>query len=364
MGKQIKKIVVTGGPCAGKTTGICKIPGVVETLGWRTVLIPEAATETILAGVTPVDMKSSFFQAGILMNQMAKEKIFNYYAEQFEAEKVLLICDRGMMDNMAYCSESEFDFAMRKAKINKITARDSYDAVFHLVTAADGAEEFYTLSNNAARKETAEEARMLDMKTRNCWLGHPHLRVIDNSRDTFDDKIKWLIEEICSFLGESIPQEIERSFLIKKPSEEVLKELNAVPVSIYQTYLKSDNGVERRVRQRGENGKFLYFYTEKTGSSKLERIEKERRISEKEYLNLLTQADTSLKSIYKTRYCFVWNSAYYECDIYPQLNDKAILEIELTTKEQTVELPPCFDVIEEVTDNEKYRNYSIAKGLI
>lgn len=28
-----------------------------------------------------------------------------------------------------------------------------YDAVFHLVTAADGAEEFYSLTNNKARSE-------------------------------------------------------------------------------------------------------------------------------------------------------------------------------------------------------------------
>lgn len=152
-------------------------------------------------------------------------------------------------------------------------------------------------------------------------------------------------------------------FVIKKPNEEVLKELNAVPVLNYQTYLKNDNGVERRVRKRVEKGKFDYFYTEKTDTSNFERIEKERRISEREYLNLLAQTDTFIKPSYKTRYCFVWNSAYYECDIYPQLNDKAIVEIELTTKEQTVKLPPCFDVIKEITRNKKYRNYSIDKGL-
>jgi len=34
-----------------------------------------------------------------------------------------------------------------------------YDAVLHLTTAAKGAESFYTKSNNAARRETIEEAR-------------------------------------------------------------------------------------------------------------------------------------------------------------------------------------------------------------
>ena len=46
---------------------------------------------------------------------------------------------------------------------NEKDLRDNYDAVFHLVTAAKGAEEFYTLSNNTARTETVEEAMNLEV---------------------------------------------------------------------------------------------------------------------------------------------------------------------------------------------------------
>ena len=48
------------------------------------------------------------------------------------------------------------EYGLTKSKI-----MDRYDAVFHLVTAAKGAEEFYTLSNNQARTETIEQARIL-----------------------------------------------------------------------------------------------------------------------------------------------------------------------------------------------------------
>jgi hypothetical protein len=51
--------------------------------------------------------------------------------------------------------------------------RDS-DMVIHLVTAADGAEEFYTLENNAARTETPQVAKMLDKMTQGVWNGHPN----------------------------------------------------------------------------------------------------------------------------------------------------------------------------------------------
>jgi len=46
--------------------------------------------------------------------------------------------------------------------------------VLHLVTAADGAEKFYTLENNQARSETPEVARIVDRKTQMVWNGHPY----------------------------------------------------------------------------------------------------------------------------------------------------------------------------------------------
>jgi hypothetical protein len=46
-----------------------------------------------------------------------------------------------------------------------------YNAVFHLVTAADGAASHYTLENNDARHETAEEAVLADRNTQAAWHG-------------------------------------------------------------------------------------------------------------------------------------------------------------------------------------------------
>jgi hypothetical protein len=46
-----------------------------------------------------------------------------------------------------------------------------------LVTAADGAEKFYTLENNGIRIESVEEAREVDARTCRAWIGHPKLFV-------------------------------------------------------------------------------------------------------------------------------------------------------------------------------------------
>ncbi|MBR3349506.1 MAG: AAA family ATPase, partial [Solobacterium sp.] len=84
---------------------------------------------------------------------------------------------------------------------NVVDLRDNYDAVFHLVTAAKGAEEFYTLENNAARYETIEEAVALDDRLIAAWTGHPHFRIIDNSMN-FDKKLQNLLNEMLAVVGE------------------------------------------------------------------------------------------------------------------------------------------------------------------
>src|SRR5699024_10827661 len=113
----------------------------------------------------------------------------------------------GALDNKEYMNDLEFAEAIQFIGSNEVELRDNYDAVFHLVTAAKGAEEFYTTANNSARTETVEEAAALDDKLISAWAGHPHLRVIDNPL-TFEDKMKKLIAEIASFLGEPEPYEI------------------------------------------------------------------------------------------------------------------------------------------------------------
>lgn len=47
-------------------------------------------------------------------------------------------------------------------------------------------------------------------------------------------------------------------------------------------------------------------------------------------------------------------------DMYQGCNDQAILEIELTDKSDSVNLPPWITVVKEVTDDIHYKNHQIA----
>ena len=190
---QITKIVVTGGPCAGKTTAMSWIQNYFSKLGYTVLFVPETATELIGGGLAPWTCGTGMdFQRCLLRLQLEKEKVFEKGASTMRADKVLIVCDRGALDNKAYMTDLEFAMIVSEMESSEVELRDSYDAVFHLVTAAKGAVQFYTTANNTARTETPEQAAMLDDKLIAAWTGHPHLRIIDNAT-AFEDKIKRLV---------------------------------------------------------------------------------------------------------------------------------------------------------------------------
>ena len=359
---NVTKIVVTGGPCGGKSTAMSWIQNAFTQMGYAVLFVSETATELITAGIAPWTCKTNLdFQKFLMSLQISKEKNFEQAAMSMDADKVLIVCDIGVIDNKVYMTDYEFLSVANAVGINEVELRDNYDAVFHLVTAAKGAEKFYTTANNSARTETAEEAAEMDDKFIHAWTGHPHLRVIDNSTD-FENKMKRLIAEISSFLGEPEPYEIERKYLIEYPDIKWLENNpNCHKVEIIQTYLNSSNDDEIRVRQRGENGNYIYFQTIKKKVTDLKRIEIEKRLSQDEYLSLLMNADTSKRQIRKDRYCLTYNNLYFEIDVYPFWNDKAIAEIELSDENAIVEFPNEIKVIKEVTDDVAYKNSALAK---
>lgn len=362
--KSITKIVLTGGPCAGKSTAMSRIQTAFTELGYKVLFIPETATELITGGVAPWTCGSNLdFQLGLMRLQIAKEEVYRAAAESMKEDKILIVCDRGMMDNRAYLTDAEFDTILKNINKTETEIRDSYDAVFHLVSAANGAPEVYNKykDNNPARTETVEQAFELDNKLISVWTGHPHFRLIDNSTD-FEGKLKRLISEITGFLGEPEPYEIERKFLIEYPDISQLESRSDCrKVEIIQTYLNAGENEEVRVRQRGADGSYIYFKTVKKKITDTVRVEIEDRLSQSEYLQLLMNADTSMHQIRKTRYCLSYNSQYFEIDIYPFWNNQAIVEIELISEDQEIQMPDFLKVIKEVTDDEAYKNSALAR---
>jgi len=358
---SIKKIVITGGPCAGKTTALSRIQRDLSHLGYTVLIVPETATALISGGVAPWTCVTNVeYQKCQMRMQREKELVFEQAARTMPQDKIVIVCDRGELDNKAYMTDEEFAEVLDYLGMSETELRDGYDAVFHLVSAAKGAAEFYTLDNNEARYETAEQAAELDDRFIAAWTGHPYLRVIDNALD-FEDKMRALIREISYFLGELAPYEIERKYLIEPPDVAWLESLpNCQRVEIVQTYLRSDPDHEVRIRKRGNDDDCLYYLTDRRLSESHRRLMTQRRLTASEYHMLLSQADPAKREIRKTRYCLTYEGQYFEIDLYPCWDDQAMVEIELSSEDIPVVFPEQIHVIREVTDDPRYRNSAIA----
>lgn len=358
MNKKIFTIVLTGGPSSGKTSAMPHIKERLEGLGFNVFVVPEAATMMILGGVSLLDGNVLNKQHELLSLQKRLEETFTSIAWYSDKPSVVL-CDRGVLDNKAFISQEMWNQLIYEAGDTLVELRDKrYDAVIHMVSAAVGAQEFYTLDNNLARSESIEQAAILDQKIQDAWVGHPHLRIVDNQVD-FKEKLRRVTAVVCNVVGVPEPIERERKFLVS--SVKFPTSLKRVTVDIEQTYLTSTSG-SARVRKRGQDGSFTYTHTikHKIGSGK--NIEEEDMITERTYMDLLKTGDPNREVIRKQRTCFLWNNQYFELDCFLSARvGLLLLEAEIETDDAEVLLPPFITIDKEVTDDHSYSNSEIAK---
>ena len=96
---------------------------------------------------------------------------------------VVLIIDRGVLDLSVFTTESHWKAVMADLGLTKTLIRDKrYDAVIHMVTAADGAEQFYnTIIKHDNVYESAGDARAKDERLRHAYMGHKKWTMIKNT---------------------------------------------------------------------------------------------------------------------------------------------------------------------------------------
>ncbi|MBQ8064992.1 MAG: AAA family ATPase [Prevotella sp.] len=361
--KDIKRIVLTGGPCAGKTTALVRIIEHFSNLGFKVFTVPEVPTLYSQGGWSYLTPNPKLYYEGelaILETQLALEDSFMRLAETC-TKPAVVVCDRGTLDISAYIAPEMWDDITRRCHTSTNQLRERYDAVLHLVSAADGAEQYYTVATNSTRYEQANEeglqlARDLDKKVNKAWTGHPHLRVINN-HDDFDTKLRRVLKEISNVIGIPQPIEEERKYIV-----ELTGELPECIVSdIKQTYLVADPGCEVRLRRRSWGGEVVNVHKTKKRVSPTEVLETERQVSNALYESLLQQADPYRATIHKTRQSFIWKGQYFELDTYHEpVDDLLVLETKGIAQQESVNFPPFIKVIEDITGNRQYYNYNIA----
>jgi CYTH domain-containing protein/thymidylate kinase len=361
---EIFLIAITGGPCGGKSTFLAKAHDLLQSYGIQPIVVAETATELINAGVTADFLGLEAFEEFLTGYQLERENRYLSAIRQAQAKHPLVIlCDRGTLDGKAYIDEGMFANIVARLGYSTRDLMHRYKLVVHLVTAALGAEESYTLSNNQARTEDIDEAKRLDARIQQAWLGHPHHIIIDN-RTGFDKKILRALQSFARVLDMPQPFEIERKFRVLNFDPSFIPP-DAVAVNITQDYLLGNPEKERRVRIADLNEQKTFFYTEKieTGEEG-KRIEHEKIISHRRYLELYAERDPSLRTIKKIRHCFFFGGRKFELDIYQEplsISGLVILEIELPEIDEVIEFPDGWK-LQEVTDAKEFKNRSLAEN--
>jgi predicted ATPase len=166
-----RRIVITGGPGAGKTA-ILELAR--RMLCSHVVVLPEAAGIVFGGGFPrkPGAAAARASQRAIFAIQRELEAI----GDTEDAATVL--CDRGVVDGVAYWpGPEEFWEAVGLAREDAFTR---YEVVIHL-RVPEGHDGYQR--RNPLRIESAAEARAIDDRIFRAWEGHPRRHVIDAESD-------------------------------------------------------------------------------------------------------------------------------------------------------------------------------------
>jgi predicted ATPase len=167
-----KRIVLTGGPGAGKTA---VLELVRQAFCAHVRVLPEAAG-IVFGGGFPRETDETCARA-------AQRAIFHVQRELEVTgdshNPAIVLCDRGTVDGLAYWPG---DVAELWASVGSTHAAEMlrYDAIIHLRTPA--ADQGYN-QHNPLRVESAAAAAEIDRRILEAWQGHPHRFVVESSAD-------------------------------------------------------------------------------------------------------------------------------------------------------------------------------------
>ena len=219
--KRVFTVRLTGGPCSGKSSSLAMFVKELTSRGFDVYTVPEVPTLVMNSGFPYPGMDESVtdllfdFELQLFKTQLAFEETVLHMARMRDSllrkRPCVIFYDRGLLDMKAYMpptmwneiiQRDEMEMGVGDEAENNLRAR--YDLVVHLVTAADGAERFYTTENNATRTETPEMARENDRRVATAWAGHKNWHRVDNSGITFKDKVTRATNHVLSLVGANL----------------------------------------------------------------------------------------------------------------------------------------------------------------
>lgn len=352
---EIIKIVLTGGPCAGKTTALNTIKEYLAKRNIPVLTVPETATELILNGIIPSSEITTFdFQKLVLKKQMSKEEITEEFIENSNKKDdiCVIIFDRGIIDNKAYLSShDEFTRLLNQKGLSEIDILDSYDLVLDLLSTASCKEEAYNL-HNKARFEDIETARYVDKRTTLAWIHHRNLKII-SSAISLEEESKIIIDYVIEILS-GIRTKKVRSFLVDNNASNysIYNRDNSEELYITDYYLDvRDSKYNHVISRREHNGDLSYvyrIYSEEDGEIK---IYHDKKLTLEEYFELLHKYGI-IDISQRKEINFIYNKQRYRLCFY---ENYTVLEYEESKIQDEILFPNNLKISEEITKSNKKR---------
>lgn len=314
--KDIIKIVLTGGPCAGKSTVFDTLNDYLTEKGYYVITVSETATELIRSKIlpNPSDKEHTLmFQDILLHQQYTKELISEVYAKKMARnQKVVILYDRAILDNRAYLdSKEDFDSILNKNNLDELEVLNGYDLILNLISVATCKPECYKL--DGVRYETLEEAQALDKRTSTAWIHHPNFKAIKPT-DTIEEKINLVITEVDNYLS-GIKNNNKENILLDYNSDlSIYNDNNSKTINIFNIYLSGDLILTKKE----------YYNSVIYTLSKYSDINNEVVISENEFIDLIYKYDV-IYTERKKEINFIENGNVYKII---ECNDKIYLEKE------------------------------------
>jgi nicotinamide riboside kinase len=335
-------------------------------------VLPEVAATTVGAGVTIIPSEFTpdthkVFTEGIMKMQMDLEDYF-YAIASIQKKDVIILTDRGVMDNTAYCTPEVEQRIYDSTGWTKSSIRDDrYDLVIHLVTAADGAESFYTLENNAARTETPEVAKWLDGKTQAVWNGHPHHVIIDNNVKNFNEKLDNVYKAIGTVLDVPEAANYLKKYLIKGSFDpaQIPEEFDRETFHEQITYLsETEENHLCWLKERTDNngGKYLSYTKRRVSEKESERLELKRRVDGNLFKEYMTHKDENRNTVNKDLTMFIWKNRSYMVEAF-KMQDGAevnVLRFSHHQDGEEVEIPDFIEVGDDISENPTYFSFNMS----
>ena len=187
----VRRIAVTGGPGAGKTTLWRELS---QAYAGRVVPVPEVATLLFQHVFPPVtcELERRAVQRAIFHVQRELEHVHESGARPDQ----ILLCDRGTVDGGGYWPDGhEAFFGELSTSWPQELAR--YDAVLFLETAARGG--LAIDAGNAVRSEDLATAVSIDGRLRDVWSSHPRFLHVPHTQQ-FSDKLSLAREAFAKLL--------------------------------------------------------------------------------------------------------------------------------------------------------------------